>query len=73
MKRDFRVDFCLPAIHGLSRAQSQRVSIALDAAICFGVLEAKDGNESMGDRAAVEAKYADCVRRLFELGKSGRS
>jgi len=64
VRRDFQIDFCLPAIRGLRRKQSQRVAIALDAAIAFGVLEYLDGNESMKDRAAIESRYRDCVQRL---------
>ena len=64
MARDFRYDFLIPALRDLSPEQGRQVAIALDAAICFGVLEAMDGSESLQNRALVEAKYADNVARL---------
>ena len=64
MARDFQDDFLRPALQGLSKKDAIRVGIALDAAICFGVLEAAAGNPSLQDRAAVEAKYLDNVSRL---------
>lgn len=66
--RDFRTDFLLPAISGLSRRHAARVAMALDAAIAFGALEHADGNESLQCRELVEAKYRDNVARL---GKGG--
>ena len=65
--RDFQKDFCGPAIAGLKRKEAQRVGIALDAAIAFGVLEYLDGNSSLQDRQAIEAKYWDNVLRLKGL------
>ncbi len=66
MPRDFRIDFLVPAISGLSPSQASRVAIALDAAIAFGALEHADGNESLQDRLTVEAKYQNNVARLAQ-------
>lgn len=71
MARNFQTDFLIPAIEGLSKKHALRVSAALAAAICFGMLEAADGNASLQDRASVEAKYADNVRRLKYGGPFG--
>lgn len=62
--RSFQVDFLKPALLGLKSHQAQRVAIALDAAIAFGALEHAQGNDSLQDLAAVEAKYWDNVGRL---------
>lgn len=62
--RNFQLDFLAPALSGLSKQQAIRVGMALDAAICFGVLEHAQGNASLGDLAVVEAKYWNVVGRL---------
>lgn len=62
--RNFQADFLMPALLGLPKQHIQRVAIALDAAIAFGALEQAQGNGSLQDLAAVEAKYWDNVRRL---------
>lgn len=62
--RNFQVDFVFPAIKGLEPEQAQRVAKALDAAICFGVLEHANGNDSLRDLQMVEAKYNSNVAEL---------
>lgn len=67
LSRDFQKDFCAPAIAGLSRKEANRVGLALDCAIAFGILEYLDGNESLRDRTVIEAAYWDKVMRLKGL------
>ena len=65
MSRDFRTDFLAPAISGLSKSDMTRVALALDCAIAFGALEARDGNESLsGPADALQAEYLRKVARL---------
>jgi hypothetical protein len=65
--RDFRTDFCLPAMSGLTAAQCVKIGLALDCAIAYGALEMLDGNESLLDPPALAAAYADKVARLKRL------
>jgi hypothetical protein len=65
--RNFQEDFCRPAMAGLTKKQANRVGIALDCAIAFGILEYITGNESLQDRAQLEAAYWDKVMRLKGL------
>lgn len=62
--RNFMLDFLGPAITGLNKKETRRVTIALDAAIAYGALEHAGGNESLQNLDTVEAKYWDNVRRL---------
>jgi hypothetical protein len=65
-KRNFETDFCLPAIEGLTRTQALRVGKALDAAVCFAILEFNDGNPSLKDIPAVETRYRQLIGELKE-------
>ena len=65
--RNFQLDFCIPAFTGLTKTQANRVGLALDCAVAFGVLEYLDGNGSLQDRAQLEAAYWDKVLRLKGL------
>lgn len=62
--RDFQEDFLKRALTGLTSTQQVRVAVALDAAICFGVLESHGDNESLKDIKSVEGKYWASVERL---------
>lgn len=62
-------DFLTPAIRGLSESQQRRIAVAMDCAIAFGAMQHADGNESLQDRAAVQAKYNDNLKKLRTLGK----
>lgn len=59
MARDF-ADILVPLLESLgelSPEQEKRLTIALDAAMCFGVLELFDGNRAFHDHAAVATAY----------------
>jgi hypothetical protein len=62
--RNFEEDFCAPALKGLTRAERDRIGIALDTAIIFGVLEYVKGNESLHDQEALRQRYWFNVGRL---------
>lgn len=66
-ERNFHRDFLQPAITGLKRTDALRVAKALDAAIAFGALEHAQGNESLQDARAVEARYWALVMGLKKL------
>ena len=66
-KTDFQQDFCAPAMHDLTQGQRERIGIALDAAIAFGVLEYLGGNASLIDPAAVRSHYWFTVGKLQGL------
>lgn len=63
MPRD-HLEFTRLAIAGLSDDQAQRVAVALDTAIAFGVLEHLDGNASLQDQGALEAGFRTKLQRL---------
>jgi hypothetical protein len=67
VSRDFQNDFLRPAIDGLSVDDQHRIAVALDTAICFGVLEYAGGNSSLQDLKAVAKKYNENVDRLSGL------
>lgn len=64
--RDFR-RFLGAAITGLSPADSNRVALALDIAVAFGILEHADGNPSLQSLPMLAAAYAEKLGRLEKL------